>query len=90
MPDTQTFEMRMELQGDEDSVQTAIIQFEVSGQDVVRVRGLNTEGEESYEVSLVIRRNEPPGGCWICLEPPCPPNTLTWFNPCPYNPPEPT
>jgi hypothetical protein len=86
MPDTQTFEMRMELKGDEDKVQTAIIQFEVSGQDVVKVRGLNEAGEERYKVSLVIRKNEPLSGCWICLEPPCPPNFPTWFNPCPYDP----
>jgi hypothetical protein len=89
MPDSQTFEMRMELKGDNDSVQTAIIQFEVSGQDVVKIRGLNPEGEEKYRVSLVVSKNEPQGGCWICLEPPCPPNIPTWFDPCPFDPPEP-
>jgi uncharacterized protein YkuJ len=78
----QTYELRMELMDENKERLPMTVQFEVSGGEVVKVRGLDQHGEEQFDVSLVIRSKKY-YGCWVCANPPCPPSPLIWYNPCP-------
>jgi hypothetical protein len=56
--------------------------FELEGNKLVGVKGVGADGAE-YNLSFIIRARDGGDGCWICDEPPCPPNKLHWYNPCP-------
>lgn len=83
---TQKFQMEMNLtHPDGETVIPVSMEFELDGNNLVGVKGLGTNGEE-YTLSFIIREKEQKeggDGCWICDEPPCPPNKPNWYNPCP-------
>lgn len=82
MSDTTFAELPVVLKNTDHSTTSATIQFEIQGSSVVRIRGLDAAGDEKYQVSFILRKDGD-DGCFVCLDPPCPPNPLKFVTPCP-------
>lgn len=94
----QSFQVQMELPNEHgDEITPVTIHFDASGDQLVGVRAFRarTEGrardaadegkgvdEEEYEVVFVIRKKGGGNQCWVCENPPCPPNRPVWRDPC--------
>lgn len=83
--ETNTMKMKMDLvRQPNDEVVPVTVHLDLKGEEIVGIRGVNENDGEEYHVSLLISHKTDGGDeCWICDNPPCPPNQKTYYAICP-------
>ncbi|HYW71171.1 MAG TPA: S8 family peptidase [Pyrinomonadaceae bacterium] len=82
MSEIQQFQMEVELENSAGQNVAVTLGFDVLDGSVVGMKGIGDNGAE-YNVEFVFSRTDG-DECYVCLDPPCPPNRYQLVNPCPF------